>query len=552
MDLQPGEHLSSDAVWNDIIAQIKAGKFDALLAGPPCNSFTNARKDDGMGPMPLRGPTGDDRYGLKNLDPKDAEKVKTGTLLALRAHEASTLFHGQEKPFILEQPKWKRDDTSVSMFNLDEYQDLLSLPGVRTEELVQCEYGAETSKPTTLIVGHVDETGFKRICTHAARRWRRPSTGERHWGAHPPLKGKEWYVHEEKWKPHMLRTPREIAKQERGLPFLTSAAQAYPGELNNKLCEVLLDDIKQKTKTPIVDDMVLTGRWKNVLKRRHSEASLPTVKAKVDFTVPLKGKRRRIVDRDEEDDNYLGGMRKPRSAAARIPGYRQAGIVVYRVLMRHLRRDNDLYQKCLQSISSDAPDAGPSEEQLGPLRSELRMSLSDVDISHCKPALDSKLQADILWQIARAAGDPDGDCIYEWLTEGAPAGISKSIEDPGRIFPPDHEEEIVAEQYLPDHFNHKNYTSVDEDEAAAPEVERLINTGFVESFSTHQQLSEWLGGRPHLSKLGMITKEKDGKTKRRLILDCKESGVNKKASGGGRLLLPRVTDIVDDALYLMS
>ena len=62
----------------------------------------------------------------------------------------------------------------------------------------------------------------------------------------------------------------------------------------------------------------------------------------------------------------------------------------------------------------------------------------------------------------------------------------------------------------------------------------------------------YLGGAPITSKLAMITKEKpDGSVKRRLILDCKESGVNSLATRGGRLLLPRPTDVVEDAMYML-
>ena len=45
--------------------------------------------------------------------------------------------------------------------------------------------------------------------------------------------------------------------------------------------------------------------------------------------------------------------------------------------------------------------------------------------------------------------------------------------------------------------------------------------------------------------------KRDGKVKRRLILDCKESGINDSADKGGRLVLPRISDAVDDALHLM-
>lgn len=547
----PNEDLTSDAIWSKLLEEIKRGAFDALLAGPPCNTFTNARKDDGLGPMPLRGPSGHDRYGLSGLEQSDMEKVKAGTLLATRASTAAKEFHQQRKPYIVEQPLWKQDGRSVSMYNLDEFKELMELPGVETKDIVQCEYGAETSKPTTLLLGHIRNADFKEKCSHQARSWRKPSTGEKHWGPHPPLRGKEMFILAERWNRNMLRTPKQIAAEQRHWPFLTSAAQAYPSLLNQKLCTVLLDNTAA-TITPNDDDMVVMGRWKNVMKRKAIITEERSVKARVEFTAPLKGRKRQVRDLDMEDEQYLGGMRNPRSATTRIPEYRQACLKVYKVLMTCLAEDATLRQRCLDAIGDEQEDAGPTEVQLDRVRQLIWKATAMSGQSTQKTALDSKLQADLLWQLARAAGDPDADCIQSWLTEGAPAGISKNIEDPGRIFPPDVPGDFHEGAELPDHTLHKNYTSVDDDPAAGPEVERLIETGFVQAFSTHDELSKWLGGPPHLSKLGMITKEKDGRVKRRLILDCKESGVNRLARSGGRLILPRVSDIVDDALYLMS
>lgn len=104
----------------------------------------------------------------------------------------------------------------------------------------------------------------------------------------------------------------------------------------------------------------------------------------------------------------------------------------------------------------------------------------------------------------------------------------------------------------PDVEGHANYSSVDEGPASASEVERLLATGFVASARSWDELLRKLGGKPHFSKLGVIAKEKEGRLKRRLNLDCKESGVNRKARKGGGLVLPRVTDIVDEALFLMN
>ena len=53
------------------------------------------------------------------------------------------------------------------------------------------------------------------------------------------------------------------------------------------------------------------------------------------------------------------------------------------------------------------------------------------------------------------------------------------------------------------------------------------------------------------SKLAMISKLRaDGTSKRRLILDCRESQVNDRAHRGGRLVLPRPLDVVNDCLHM--
>eukprot|EP00971_Amphidinium_carterae_P299438 5949530-Amphidinium_carterae.1 len=50
----------------------------------------------------------------------------------------------------------------------------------------------------------------------------------------------------------------------------------------------------------------------------------------------------------------------------------------------------------------------------------------------------------------------------------------------------------------------------------------------------------------------MITKERDGHIKRRLIVDCRESGVNSATTKAERLQLPRPMDVAGDAMSLME
>ena len=69
---------------------------------PPCSTF-GCRRNDG-GPPPLRGISKFEIYGFSNLHPDDAEKVKLGTLLALRSAEVAKLCLSLSVPWLVEQP----------------------------------------------------------------------------------------------------------------------------------------------------------------------------------------------------------------------------------------------------------------------------------------------------------------------------------------------------------------------------------------------------------------------------------------------------------------
>lgn len=197
----------------------------------------------------------------------------------------------------------------------------------------------------------------------------------------------------------MLRTPKQIAKEQRDWPFLTSAGQAYPGPLNTKLCEVLIKALDTKP-IPVENSMVLTGKWKNVLKRKSLPQEGRSVRARLEFTTPLKGKRKVASDKHDEEEQYLGGMRNPRQALQRLPGYRQAGIVIYKVLISHLEKNQELRDACLDAIGCEDANAGPAEDSFADLRKEISEMLDphieDVPVD----SLDSQLQARLLWQMA--------------------------------------------------------------------------------------------------------------------------------------------------------
>ena len=49
----PEEDLGNDATWQRILRRIQTGEFQAVLAGPPCSTFSRARRVDPWVPAAL-------------------------------------------------------------------------------------------------------------------------------------------------------------------------------------------------------------------------------------------------------------------------------------------------------------------------------------------------------------------------------------------------------------------------------------------------------------------------------------------------------------------
>ena len=94
------------------------------------------------------------------------------------------------------------------------------------------------------------------------------------------------------------------------------------------------------------------------------------------------------------------------------------------------------------------------------------------------------------------------------------------------------------------------YEAVEADEHAWEEVQRLVKLGYLRQCDNLEQCARLTGADPVVSKFGLVIKEKNGKTKRRLILDSKESGVTQCAKKNQRILLPTVISLVFDLLAI--
>ena len=184
------QDLSDDAVWDPIERKLQEGKYACLFAPPPCNSFSRLR---GLpaGPPAVRSPNGPERYGLRNLSPKDSEFVRLHNLLAIRAARAFRLMVDLHRPAVLEQPECRAGE--ISMLHLDEFVEVLNL--ARVEHLVapQCRFGAKTAKPTSWVFHSVGLHDMPRCCDHSIRTWYRQGDAATVKSKHHPSKGTSRY-----------------------------------------------------------------------------------------------------------------------------------------------------------------------------------------------------------------------------------------------------------------------------------------------------------------------------------------------------------------------
>ena len=83
-------------------------------------------------------------------------------------------------------------------------------------------------------------------------------------------------------------------------------------------------------------------------------------------------------------------------------------------------------------------------------------------------------------------------------------------------------------------------SGIDDDPLVMATLEGYIKAGYLRVFEDIDSCRNYLGSEPVISRLGCITRQRLGKTKRRVILDSKQSGVSRAAGLAYRSVLPRV------------
>ena len=253
-------------------------------------------------------------------------------------------------------------------------------------------------------------------------------------------------------------------------------------------------------------------------------------------------------------------MRNPFESTRKLPRLSYAAGVARGILDKALECFPALSKAAVSLLQGSTADPLPAE------LIEITRRCFRVAFSHPEPEKSpgtvggSSLDPSIFEAWGRVSGDPDGKILGSWLRHGAPLGIEQPIDCCG-TFPvvegPGYQANLLCN--LERSFcGWENYASAEEEPA---EVGKLLDQArekhFCKFFDTAAELAEYLGANPVLNKLGLVTKVKVdsagvSKVKYRLIWDLRESSVNTVVNMGERIILPRISDFVDDLLRLLA
>ncbi len=154
--LFPSHNVLCPRIEQKILTWVRSGRIWLIWLGMPCTTFSRARKNDGLGPGPLR--SSDSIWGLPGLSPKDQSKVSEGNALfyfTLRVLQTCIQY---KVPFVLENPLSSMAWVLPPLVNFIESAKCLFC------DLDYCQFGESWKKPTRLMYKYLDISCLSKRC----------------------------------------------------------------------------------------------------------------------------------------------------------------------------------------------------------------------------------------------------------------------------------------------------------------------------------------------------------------------------------------------------
>eukprot|EP00438_Fugacium_kawagutii_P021765 Skav204660 [mRNA] locus=scaffold949:269704:285633:- [translate_table: standard] len=161
--VDPKLNIWDPKLWHFLCQAAEGGHLAALLLGPPCETWTAARRrslrdawgNTLRGPRPLRGRL--QPWGLPYLGFSELKQVEVGTTLLLRGLHLAVLTALFGGTVLGEHPKEAPDEEVPSIWCTSLMQTLLSDTSPFTlTHLEQWKFGARGVKPTTILTAFAD------------------------------------------------------------------------------------------------------------------------------------------------------------------------------------------------------------------------------------------------------------------------------------------------------------------------------------------------------------------------------------------------------------
>ena len=210
------DDLANDAMWELIFAAVISGNVHFVWMGPPCTTFSPARRHD-PGPKPVRDANHHRGFPKTWLSPAQVEEVRTANYFVVQCARLGELALAKEVSFAIENPQPWQSTECASMFDFEEMTALTRRPGVETTDFHQCMLGALTRKPTRVVHAGIDLSDLAGTCNHPEKHWKceyRDNNGK--------------HVVEWQWASH----PKLVCTRKADGSWASKAAAAYPAAMN--------------------------------------------------------------------------------------------------------------------------------------------------------------------------------------------------------------------------------------------------------------------------------------------------------------------------------
>ena len=534
----PAAHdLAADSPYEDIVNSVDT--IDGVHSGFPCGSFSMVRSKEG-GPPPVR--SREWPYGFPSNSERQQKEADRGTVLAVRSTIVASKVLDKHRVrkvgevATLENPPGTEEGPDIPAWELPEVKRFLE-----QYEAVQANFNS---------------------CIHmkGASRWWKPARWAGRLQGLESLSGK---CQCPSWVSHVTLLGKNR----------TSEAAAYPEMLAQKYAALVVKVFKQnlqlefwryKMQTKAMELSQIQINW---MKSRESKTPPPVMDKEQDIglkkawsvgdlskdSMPGSSDSSKRARKEKENEFYLGGMRNPDLAVAKMHLVRKVGADISRA-WNHFIQQNP---KALEIAETYGGGNCQPDEAIGKAWTKVMERLlkaKDFDDVVVKEEFEFNTPLNTrLWEAwIKASGDPERH-VVEWARKGVPLGMNCPIPTCG-IFPTMPEEDSAMEDApIMDLLQGtKNYSSFyDLIEAAEEEIGRYVKKGFAVVKD-----ADWLSrrfGTGTVSRMALIQKTKDdGRVKNRLVVDMLRSGGNKRAKVPERLVLPRVVDVLESARRLWA